>query len=112
MDVVYDVVVKQLKETIYRDTALVMWAATPGLPEKERRLRVEAELLDAGSVIVEGGVEGVEEEEKAVVDVECELLEGPEVEWLREEEPVSRVELASREELLWLLLELPCLSSL
>ena len=58
-------------------------------------------------------VEGeVEEEEKAVVEVECELLEGPEEEWLREEEPASRVELASREELLWLLLELPCLSSI
>ena len=72
---------------------------------------MEAELLDAGSVMVEGGVEGVVEEEKAVVEVECELLEGPE-EWLREEEPASRVELASREELLWLLLELPCLSSI
>ena len=61
-----------------------MWAATPGLPEKERGLRVEAELLDTGSVMVEGGVEGeVEEEEKAVVEVECELLEGPEEEWHR-----------------------------
>ena len=89
-----------------------MWAATPGLLEKERGRRVEAELLDAGSVMVEGGMEGEEEEEKAVVEVECELLEGPEEEWLREEQPASTVELASREELLWLLLELPCLSSI
>ena len=37
---------------------------------------MEEELLDAGSVMVEGRVEGVEEE-KAVVEVECELLEGP-----------------------------------
>ena len=50
------------------DAALVMWAATPGLPEKERGPRLEAELLEAGSVLVEGVEEEVEEE-KAVVDV-------------------------------------------
>lgn len=84
------------------DMALVMLAATPGLPEKGSGPLLEAELLDAGSVLVEEREEvevGV-----VVVEVECKLLECPEEEWLEEEEPASREEL--------LLLELPCLSSI
>ena len=77
------------------DMALVMLAATPGLPEKGSGPLLETELLDAGSVLVEER----EEVEVVVVEVECKLLECPEEE-----------ELASREELL--LLELPCLSSI